>query len=320
MITRRNAFLGTVFAAGGLALGTAPAWSQAKPAPANVRVVTPPITNYTALLVARDKGYFGEENLNVTWSFVTQSAVSVEAVYGGSVEFGGGGILEPMIARGNGLDIMLAVPVSKIRKEPPDNSALVVRSDDPIKEAKDLVGKKISVGLLNGINHIHMIEWLQRRGVDHKTIQFIEIPFPQMMDALLQNRLDCVWAVEPFLTLMNKTGKVRHIGSPYQDNVPNMDLTAFFAKESWLKANHDVAVRFKRAFQKGTDYLNKASKEERDELVAKYTGAKVELIREVNLPQFSTEFEPATLKANLDLAVAQKLVKPLDVNTVIWKT
>jgi NitT/TauT family transport system substrate-binding protein len=243
----------------------------------------------------------------------------VEAVYGGSVEFGGGGILEPMIARGNGLDIMLAVPVSKIRKEPPDNSALVVRSDDPIKEAKDLVGKKVSVGLLNGINHIHMIEWLQRRGVDHKTLQFIEIPFPQMMDALLQNRLDCVWAVEPFLTLMNKTGKVRHIGSPYQDNIPNMDLTAFFAKESWLKANQDVAVRFKRAFQKGTDYLNKASKEERDELVAKYTGAKVELIREVNLPQFSREFDPMTLKANLDLAVEQKLVKALDVNTVIWK-
>src|SRR3954471_3985656 len=135
MITRRFAVFGGVFAAGGV-LATR-AWSQAKPAPANIRVVTPPITNYTALLVARDKGFFAEENLNVTWSFVTQSAVSVEAVYGGSVEFGGGGILEPMIARGNGLDITLAVPVSKIRKEPPDNSALVVRTEDNIKEAKD---------------------------------------------------------------------------------------------------------------------------------------------------------------------------------------
>jgi NitT/TauT family transport system substrate-binding protein len=164
-----------------------------------------------------------------------------------------------------------------------------------------------------------MIEWLQRRGVDHKTLQFVEIPFPQMMDALLQNRLDCVWAVEPFLTLMNKTGKVRVLASPYQDNIPNMDLTAFFAKESWLKANPDVAIRFKRALQKGTDYLNQASNEERAELVAKYTGAKVELIREVNLPQFSREFDPPTLKANLDLAVAQKLVKPIEIDSVIWK-
>jgi ABC-type nitrate/sulfonate/bicarbonate transport system substrate-binding protein len=98
-----------------------------------------------------------------------------------------------------------------------------------------------------------------------------------------------------------------------------MDLTAFFAKESWLKANADVAARFKRAFQKGTNHLNEAPKEERDELVAKYTGAKVELVREVNLPQFSTEFDVATLKANLDLALAQNLLKPLDVNTVIWK-
>lgn len=315
MINRRRVLLGGAAAAGGMALGLPQAWSQTR----TVRVVTPPITNYTALLVARDKGYFGEEKLDVTWSFVTQSAVSIEAVFGGSVEFGGGGILEPMIARGNGLDISLVVPVAKIRKEPPDNSALVVRADDGIREAKDLVGKKISVGLLNGINHVHMIEWLRRRGVDHKSIQFIEIPFPQMMDALLQNRLDCVWAVEPFLTLMNKSGKVRAIASPYQDNIPNMDLTAFFAKESWLKANRDVAARFKRAFQKGTNHLNEAPKEERDELVAKYTGAKVELVREVNLPQFSTEFDVATLKANLDLALAQNLLKPLDVNAVIWK-
>jgi ABC-type nitrate/sulfonate/bicarbonate transport system substrate-binding protein len=41
--------------------GPPEALAQSRPAPATVRVVTPPLTNYTPLLVARDKGWFEEE-------------------------------------------------------------------------------------------------------------------------------------------------------------------------------------------------------------------------------------------------------------------
>src|SRR5919109_5511307 len=219
--------------------------AQSKPPLTAIRVVTPPLTNYTPLLVARDKGWFEEENLSVTWSTVAQTAVAIEAVYGGSVELGAGGVLEPMIARGNGLDLMFAVPTVRVRSAPPDNSGLVVRANSDIHRAADLAGKKVSVGLINSINHVHMLEWLRKNGVDAKTIQFIEIPFPQMGDALLQNRLDAVWAVEPFLTILRKSGNVRVLAYPYQENLPGMDLTAFFAKETWLKANADPARRFR---------------------------------------------------------------------------
>ena len=87
--------------------------AQAQQAVANVRVATMPVTNFTPLLVARDKGWFAEENLNVTWTIVPQGAIAVEAVFGGSAEFGGGAILEPMIARGNGLDISFVVPTTR---------------------------------------------------------------------------------------------------------------------------------------------------------------------------------------------------------------
>jgi hypothetical protein len=35
----------------------------------------------------------------------------------------------------------------------------------------------------------------------------------------------------------------------------------------------------------------------------------------MSLPEFSLEFNLASLRANLDLAVAQRLVKPFDVDT-----
>jgi NitT/TauT family transport system substrate-binding protein len=291
--------------------------AQAQEVTANVRVATMPVTNFTPLLVARDKGWFAEEKINVTWTLVPQGAIAIEAVYGGSAEFGGGAILEPMIARGNGLDISFVVTTSKINNKPPDNSGLLVRADDNIHSAKELVGKTISAGLVNSINYIHMHEWLQKKGVDPRSVKFLEIPFPQMADALFQNRIDAVWNVEPFVTFMLRTGKARVIAYPYQDNIPGMDITAFVAKDSWLKANSDVARRFKRALDRATVFLQQASKEERDEFVAKFSGVKPDVVSAMNLPQFSAEFNIPSLAQNLEIAVRHKVVKPFDVNTMM---
>ena len=310
----RSARLIAALAAFAALAGASPLAAQ----PVPIRVVTPLLVNYTPLLVARDKGWFEEEKLSVTWSTVAQTAVAIEAAFGGSVEFGGG-VLEPMIARGNGLDMMFAVPTARVQRQKPDNSGLVVRANSDIKGAADLAGKKVSVGLINSINHVHFVEWLRKAGVDAKSVELQEIPFPQMADALFQNRLDAVWAVEPFMTIMLKSGNARVLAYPYVENLPGMDLTAFFAKESWLKANADVARRFRRAYQRAVTHLVNAPKEERDGWIAKFTGVKTELVAAMSLPDFSTDFNVPSLKANLDLAVAQRLVKPFDVETMVWK-
>jgi NitT/TauT family transport system substrate-binding protein len=301
------------------AIGAMPALAQQKPAPANVRGAVMPVTNFTPMLVARDKGFFADENLSVTWTTVPQGAIAIEAVYGGSAEVGGGSIFEPMVARGNGLDMVFLAASTRIRPEKPDNSGLVVRTNDKINGAKDLVGKKVSAGLINGPNYVHMREWLQRNGVDPTSVEFLELPFPQMADALFQNRLDAVWNVEPFLTFMVRSGNARVIAYPYQENVPHMDITGYVAKESWVKANPEVALRFKRAIERATTYLINASTEERNDWVAKYSGAKPEIVAAMNLPQFVTEFNVPSLKANLDIAVRQKLAKPFNLDPMIWK-
>ena len=300
-------------------IGAAPQAALAQAAPANVRVAVMGVANFTPLAVARDKGFFKDAGLNVTWTTVSQGAIAVEAVFSGSAEVGGGSVFEPMVARSNGLDIVYLAASTRIRSNPPDNSGIAVRTNDAISSAKDLVGKRVSGGLINGPNYVHMREWLQRHGVDFGSIQYLEIPFPQMADALFNNRLDAVWNVEPFLTFMLRSGNARVIAYPYQENVPRMDITAYVAKESWVKANPDVARRFKQAVDRATTYLVAAGKQERDDWVAKYTGAKPEVVAALNLPEYTTEFNVPSLKANLDIAVRQKLAKPFDLETMLWK-
>ena len=59
---------------------TAPQAASAQAQPATLRLAIIPVANYTPLVVARDKGFFTQENLNVTWTTVTQGGIAVEAV------------------------------------------------------------------------------------------------------------------------------------------------------------------------------------------------------------------------------------------------
>jgi hypothetical protein len=135
---------------------------------------------------------------------------------------------EPEEMPGPSLDVMFAVASTRIQKTPPDTSALVVRAKDSIRRPADLAGKTVSSGLVNSINYMHMQDWLQKHGVDSKTVRFLEMPFPQMADALFQNRLDAVMVVEPFLTIMMNSGNARILGHPYLEILPGMDARGSF--------------------------------------------------------------------------------------------
>ena len=87
-----------------------------------------------------------------------------------------------------------------------------------------------------------------------------------MADALFQKRLDAVWNVEPFVTFMMKSGKAELLAYPYTETIPGMDIADYIAKESWIRANTDVARRFKRAIDVRPTTSSTAPKEERDEL------------------------------------------------------
>ena len=294
--------------------------AQPKPPPTPIRVVDLPIANFTPLIVARDKGYFANENLAVTWTPVAQGAVAIQAVFGGSAEVGASAIFETIVARGNGFDLMFLAPGVHINSQPPDNSALLVRTDGSVQSAADLVGKKVSVGLINSVNYVHMLEWLEKHNVDPKSVEFLEIPFPQMADALFQKRLEAVWNVEPFVTFMTQSGKAKVLAYPYLETIPGMDIANYFAKESWIKAHPDLAGGFKRAIDHATNDVAAMSKEERDDWVSKFTGMKSDVVKNVTLPVFSTQYNVPSLQANLELALKHKMIsKPFDVSTMIWK-
>ena len=74
--------------------------------------------------------------------------------------------------------------------DPVSNGAVaaVARNGVTIKDAKDFVGKKVGAPGIGAFLHVLFRKWLIDKGVDPKSVNFVEVTFPTMSDALKSGR------------------------------------------------------------------------------------------------------------------------------------
>ena len=298
----------------GVLLSPFPATAQEK-----IKIGLLPFSESLAVVIADKQGFFKAEGIEIETSKFDSGAVAVPVLQSGRLDIVLSSTVATFQAIEQGLDAVVLAPGAVVREAPPDTTTAVIVRKGSIGGLKELEGKRVAVNVINSTAWLHAVALLDKHGVDRTKVRFTEVPFPQMADALAQKRVDAVWNVEPFVTFMTKSGAARIMAYPYQETVPNMDISNYFAKESWIKANPDVVKRFKRAIDKATAEINSVSKEERDSWVAKFTGMKPEVVKDVSLPRFAADLNVPSLKANLDIAVKHKMIKPFDIDTMIYK-
>ena len=109
-----------------------------------------------------------------------------------------------------------------------------------IKDAKDFVGKKVGAPGIGAFLHVLFRKWLIEKGVDPKSVNFVEVTFPTMSDALKSGAVDAVLTAEPFITRMKNAG--------------NGDVAARYVAELAPHRSHHllcVYARFRRAASRG---------------------------------------------------------------------
>lgn len=311
--------------------GPAPAPAADKPAaapdkppatPQKVRVAGLKIANSVPIHTATKLGYFTEDKLEVETIWVAQGAVGLDALFGGSVQIATPDIVATLIAASQRKDLKILGGFSKSRPTPPDNSALLVKKDSPVKSVADLQGKVVAAGLLNSVNQIFTKALLKKHGVDPAKVTFVEIPFPNMRDALDNNQVEAIFNVEPFLTVMMETGKYRVLTYPNQEIQPGgFNIMLVTATDKWLKDNPETAKAMVRSLERGFDYLAKAPKEEQAKFVSEFLNADQALVQKMQLPIYETKLNVAGIQQTADLLLEYGLLKEkLDVKTILWET
>lgn len=244
------------------------------------------LANDLPAYVAQEKGYFSEENLEVTLKKFDSSKLATDAIYSGDVDASAGSSTVPLLAaestQGGKAKIYALGYTGNTEKTA--LGAFVVLRDAPIQSPTDLSGKKIAV-FPGGTAKILLTRYLKNQNVDTSGIEWIE-QAPNLWVASLQNgAVDAVFAYESTLTVFKQdtTKPVRVFGyGALESSVDPLYLGGSSIRSDFLSANPDASKAYVRAYYKGIDFIKNNEAEART-ILAKYTGIKEEVAKEMNL-------------------------------------
>ncbi len=213
-----------------------------------------PIVTNAPLALGIEKGFFAEEGLAVTTQLAQGGAALLPAVVSGQYDFAFSNNVSLLLARAKGLPIRIVAAASSAGVDPePIDEALVVPADSPVQSVAELSAATVAVNTLNNIVEVANRVALEQGGVDLSTVEFIEIPFPDMPAALEQGRMEAAHIAEPHLTRAVQNG-ARIIAHPYRIVQPDVHISSWFTTDQFIASNPDVVERFTRALERSRIY------------------------------------------------------------------
>ncbi|MEV4353233.1 ABC transporter substrate-binding protein [Nonomuraea sp. NPDC004186] len=272
------------------------------------------IVDTAPIHLGKAKGFFTEQNIDLTITPVQGGAAAVSGAVSGQFQFAFANTTSLLTAKQQGLDVkVVANGVSSTGQQGKDFSAVLVKQDSPIRTAKDLAGKKISVNQLKNIGDTTVRASVRNAGGDPTGIEFVELPFPDAPAALQSGRVDAIWVVEPFVSQAVSQG-ARPVAWNFADAAPNLTVAMYFTTG---RTDADLTRRFTAAMRKSLEYAD-AHPDEVREVLKTYTKIAPEVIAKINLPKWPVEVNKASVQTVADLALADGVLKQkVDVSALV---
>jgi NitT/TauT family transport system substrate-binding protein len=278
----------------------------AEPATLNVGVI--PIADVAPLYLGIDKGFFKEEQLTIKPQLAEGGAAITPAVVSGDFQIGFSNTISLLIAASEDLPVqIISQGVLGGKSEEEAWADLLVLKDGPIKEPKDLEGKTIAVNTLKNICEVTINASLEQENVAVDTLEFTEVPFPDMNAALEAGRVDAACVVEPFVS-QGKAGKARGIAPFYVRTAPDLTVATYFTSTQYAEENADVVDRFVQAMNKSLTYADSHPDEVRKVLLD-YTEIPPEAAEAIKLPVWRPDLNEPTIEKLSELSVKYGLIE-----------
>ncbi len=275
-----------------------------------------PIVDVAPIYLGKEKGFFKKHGIELELSSAQGGAAIVPGVVSGQFQFGFSNVTSLIIAHDKGLPVKVVAAGNFSTGKDPDFSAVVVKKDSPIKSAKDLEGKTVSVNTLKNIGDTTVRESIRKAGGDPSTVKFVELAFPDMPAAVANGRVDAAWVVEPFVTIAKSQGD-RVIAWNLVDTAPNLMIAAYFTSQQLEKSDPGLVKNFTAAVNQSLTYAQSHPDEVR-KIVPTYTKIDAKLVNKLTLPVWDTKINTKSTQRLADLALQDKLIgKKADLSTLL---
>ncbi len=278
-ITRRTMFAGiagcTLIAA--TLIGTTASFAQEKD---DVVLGALRFTSHSAGFVAFEKGYFDEENLNVTFEFFQAAQPIAVATAGGDVDFGIAGVTGGLmnLAEKDAVRIVAGV----LHEKKGIDGMMIMASNKAFDEGLDSVAKmkghSVAMTQVGSTFHYMTSRIADVEGFTMDDVKLVPLQkVGAMIAALKSGQVDTMIMVPHIAKPLVAAGAAHELGWLF--DYAEYQISALFTSVDNIENDRDMVERFVRAYAKGIAEFNRvmlaknpdpAELEEMTRMIAKY--------------------------------------------------
>lgn len=214
-------------------------------------------TNPTALeidqMIAREKGFFARENIDIEVTYMQPDLV-IKALIAGTVDLARSGTHFGVISAARGAEV-------KIIGGSTYGYPYQVISQPQFKSLADLKGQKIAGASLASITTTIFKDVMQRQGIPPTAYTLLYVGgSPERFQAVGSGQVAASLAEAPPFNFRSIDAG-RKILLNYSDEIKNLQYTSFFASSKSLSQNRPLFVRFIRALGQAMRWINDPANE-----------------------------------------------------------
>ena len=268
-------------------------------------------------MVAVDEGIFRKHGLDAEMVLIGINSNIPAAILSNSIQIGGPTSTVFLQAADGGLDLVAVTGASIMNPIANANIAAFVRNGITINVPKDFVGKKVGAPGLGAFLHVLFVKWLVEKGVDPKSVNFVEVTFPTMSDIIKSGGVDAVLTAEPFIARMTNAG-LGTIGARYAAELARTEPIIFYAaSREWADKNPEAVKKFRAAIAESAAIVNN-DRDKASASISKFTKQPIELVKATPPNQSEPNLKPEQLAWWIDVMSSQKMLQTkLDLNKLI---
>ncbi|MEM0449611.1 MAG: ABC transporter substrate-binding protein [Methanomassiliicoccales archaeon] len=234
--------------------------------------------NYEPFIVAVEKGYFIDENLNITTMVVSGGIQSAEAIITGSADVGAMGDAPAII-------LLDRNPSARILCRYSGGEGLHrYIAQDYITQPKDLEGRKVGIQM-GSSTHGSFLQWMKKNDVNMSKVTLVPMNPSDMPNAMNTKQIDAMAGSEPWPTNVERLcgGSVHQIGD--SSGLGNTFPLLFMASGKALEEKPEAIKAAMRALQRAIDFINQNYNESVD-ICSRKIGLSIEDTRRSMQKQF----------------------------------
>jgi NitT/TauT family transport system substrate-binding protein len=130
------------------------------------------------------------------------------------------------------------------------------------------------------------VKWLMEKGVDPKSVNFVEVTFPTMSDALKSGAVDAVLTAEPFVTRITKAG-TGALGVHYATELGVVEpVISYAATRAFAEANPNIIKAFRASIEEAAPIVN-GDRDKASASISKFTKQPLEIVK-LNRPSVAS--------------------------------